>query len=66
MINIPNYGLRPEDLKVGAKYNFRYQHDKLIYLGKKGAWHQFKKIGDPRPVWAEIPTDDLYMIEETI
>lgn len=65
MINTPNYGLRLEDLKVGGEYNFRYQHDKLIYLGKKGAWHQFKKIGDPRPVWSEILTDDLWMIEET-
>ena len=60
-----NYSLRPEDMKVGAEYNFRYQNDKLIYLGKKGAWHQFKKIGDPRPVWAEVTTDDLCMIEET-
>lgn len=35
-------------MKVGNRYNWKHQPDRLIYLGKKGSWHQFKKIGDPR------------------
>jgi hypothetical protein len=51
--------------KVGGHYNWRYQNDKLIYLGKKGSWHQFKKIGDPRAVWCEVLDEDLELLEET-
>lgn len=57
--------LKPSDLVVGGNYNWRYQNDKLIYLGKKGAWHQFKKIGDSRPVWCEVLDEDICCFEET-
>lgn len=53
-------------MKVGNRYNWKHQPDQLIYLGKKGSWHQFKKIGDPRAVWCEVLDEDLHMIEETI
>lgn len=56
---------KPVKFVVGGKYNWRNQPDRLIYLGKKGAWHQFKKIGDPREVWCEVLDEDLRMIEET-
>lgn len=50
----------------GEKYNWKHSPwDKLIYLGKKGAWHQFRKIGDPREVWCEVLDSDLHMLEET-
>jgi len=52
-------------MKVGHPYNWKLQPDQLIYLGKKGHWHQFKKIGDPRAVWCEVLDEDLHMIEET-
>lgn len=52
-------------MKVGGKYNWKWQPDRLIYLGKKGAWHQFEKIGDPREVWCEVLEEDLRQIEET-
>jgi len=58
-------GLKPSDLVRGGKYNWRYQSDKLIYVGKSGAWHQFKKIGDPRPVWCEVLDEDIYRLEVT-
>lgn len=48
---------------IGKIYNFKYQTDYLEYIGKASAWHQFKKLGDPRPVWAELLTTDLSMIE---
>ena len=54
-----------DKMVIGGFYNWKYQSDRLIYLGKKGSWHQFKKIGDPREVWCEILTGDLPQIEET-
>lgn len=57
--------LAPESMKRGGRYNWKSQPDRLIYLGKKGAWHQFKKIGDPREVWCEVLSEDLHMLEET-
>lgn len=52
-------------MKIGGKYNWKGQPDRLIYIGKAGSWHQFKKIGDPREVWCEVLTEDLQSIEET-
>ena len=54
------------DMNIGGNYNWKYtKNDKLIYLGKKGSWHQFKKVGNPRDVWCEVLDEDLHMIEET-
>lgn len=61
--------LTPEALVVGGRYNWQNQPDRLIYLGRSmggtGGWHQFRKIGDPRPVWCEVLSKDLHMLEET-
>ena len=51
-------------LTVGGNYNFKHQSERLKYIGKYGAWHQFEKIGE-WGVWAEILDEDLHMIEET-
>jgi len=53
------------DPKIGGFYNWKYQRERLIYVGRVGPWHQFKKIGDPRDVWCEVLDEDLHMIEET-
>lgn len=50
----------------GGCYNWINQPERLVYVGKKGSWHQFKKIGDPREVWCELLDSDLHMIEETL
>jgi hypothetical protein len=52
-------------LIIGRVYNWKYQKDYIIYLGKKGFWHQFKKISDPRPVWCEILDEDIPKLEES-
>lgn len=61
--------MTPERMKVGGRYNWVNQPDRLVYLGcnwsGNGYWHQFSKIGDPRPVWCEITDSELPMIEET-
>ena len=59
------------NLKVGGRYNWRGQPDRLIYVGEKlypgdrRTWHQFSKIGDPRPVWCEVLASDLQSFEKT-
>ena len=50
---------------IGEKYNFKYQSERLVYVGTYGPWHQFKKIGDHRVVWCELLERDLEMIEAT-
>lgn len=61
--------MTPEQMVVGARYNWVNQRDHLVYLGYNwsgnGYMHQFRKIGDPRRVWCEVWSSDLHMIEET-
>ena len=61
--------LTREAMKRGGRYNWKNQPERLIYLGRNwsgnGYWHQFKKIGDPRPVWCEVLDSDLRRLEET-
>jgi len=52
-------------MKIGGKYNWINQPEKLIYLGKNGFWNQFAKVGFPEIVWCEVLDSDLKMIEET-
>lgn len=53
------------NLVIGGKYNWISQPDRLIYIGKSGGWYQFRKIGDPRPVWCEVRADSLSSFEVT-
>jgi hypothetical protein len=57
--------LTSKTMKRGGRYNWKGQPERLVYLGKKGFWHQFRKIGDPRPVWCEVLDENLHMLEET-
>ena len=49
----------------GGRYNWTGQPERLEYLGKKGSWHQFAKVGRIGEVWCEVQGSDLYMLEET-
>ncbi len=51
-------------LIVGEGYNFKYQSERLTYIGKAGSWNQFVKVGETK-VWAEVLDSDLHMIELT-
>ena len=51
-------------MRIGGKYNFVNQPERLIYMGKSGPWNQFELIGR-QGVWAEVLDTDLSMIEET-
>lgn len=52
-------------MKIGGMYNWIGQPERLIYLGKRGHWHQFAKADRPFRVWCEVLTEDLHMLEET-
>ena len=56
-------------LKIGGRYNWRGQAERLIYVGKNwsgnGYWHQFEKIDNPGEVWCEVLESDLDMLVET-
>ena len=60
-----NSDLTPEKMVMHGRYNWKTQPERLIYLGKKGGWHQFKNIDDTRAVWCEVPDGDLRSFEQT-
>lgn len=58
------------EFKIGGLYNWKYQKERLVYLGHNfsgnGFWHQFALVGDEsNKVWCEVLTSDLHMLEET-
>ena len=58
--------LTPAAMVYGGRYNWKHDaKNKLIYIGKHGPWHQFRKIGDSRDVWCEVLDCDLHMLEVT-
>lgn len=51
-------------MKIGGRYNWKNQPERLVYIGKVGNWHQFTKVGS-NTVWCEVLTEDLHLLEET-
>jgi len=56
-------------IKIGGRYNWKYQEERLVYVGKslagRGCWHQFEKVNKRGVVWCEVLGEDLHMLEET-
>lgn len=56
-------------MKIGGKYNWKGQPERLVYLGKNwsgnGYWHQFSKVENPGVVWCEVLDEDIPSFEET-
>lgn len=52
--------------ELGGIYNWKNQKERLVYIGKKGSWHQFAEIDYPEIVWCEVLDSDLDMLEKTI
>lgn len=58
--------LTPDTMKRGGRYNWQYQKERLIYMRKRGSWHQFRLVGDrSHRVWCEVLDEDLHLLEET-
>lgn len=57
-------------MKVGGKYNWKNQAERLVYLGYNwsgnGYWHQFAKVESPDKVWCEVTDRELPMIERSL
>lgn len=62
--------LTRESMKLGGKYNWKNQKERLVYLGHNGSgngyWHQFALVESPYKIWCEVLSHDLHMLEETI
>ncbi|MGJ7508709.1 hypothetical protein [Variovorax sp. GT1P44] len=58
-------------LRIGGKYNWRNQPERLAYMGvrrypgDRRTWHQFEKVDAPGIVWSEVLDSDLPQFEET-
>ncbi len=50
---------------VGGLYNWKNQPERLVYMGKEDAWHQFRKT-DSYDVWCEVRDEGLHMLEKTV
>jgi hypothetical protein len=57
------------DLVPGARYNWKGQAERLIFLGRRlypnGFWYQFALVEKADKVWCEVRLDDLQHFEET-
>jgi hypothetical protein len=57
-----------KNLVPGGRYNWEYQSERLIYLGRalsNGIWYQFALVQNPTKVWCEVRESDLRFFEET-
>lgn len=63
--------MRLEELKVGGRYNWKNQTERLVYLGRHKdnplcrGWFQFATIEEPSKVWCEVRLEDLDHFEAT-
>ena len=61
----------PIALRVGGRYNWVNQLERLAYMGTQRyrgdprEWHQFEKVDTPGAVWCEVLGSDLDSFEET-
>ena len=58
--------LEAESLEIGGRYNFKLQPERLVYVGKKSAWHQFTRIGYDAFIWCELLGPEICLLEETV
>ena len=58
--------LEAESLVIGGRYNFKCQPERLIYVGKKRAWHQFTRIGYDAFIWSSLLGSEICLLEETV
>ena len=65
-----NNELTVKDLVVGEKYKWKYQSERLIYMGVGSGgsrgWHQFALVTSPYTVWCEVLPSDIGLLEKTV
>jgi hypothetical protein len=60
---LESMNVSPYNIVVGGFYNWKYQPQRLVYLGKVGSWHQFALTISPDKVWCEVIDNDLKSFE---
>ena len=59
--------LKAEDLVPGGLYNWKYQPERLVYVGKvypSSPWYMFEKVNERGIIWCEALDEDMHMLEE--
>lgn len=61
--------MQRDQMKIGGRYNWRNQPERLVYLGcnwsGNGYWHQFALVDEPDVAWCEVLDADLARFEES-
>jgi hypothetical protein len=63
--------LSHETIKIGGRYNWKNQPERLAYMGRRlypgdrRFWYQFERVEEPGRVWCELLDCDLHMLEAT-
>lgn len=53
-----------ETPSIGQHWRWKCDpNTKLVYIGKKGLWHQFAKVDRPDSAWCEVLSEDLRLLE---
>ncbi len=59
--------MKPADLVLGGRYNWKNQPERLVYLGVQRypdrPWHQFARVDQLDKVWCEVTDSDLESFE---
>lgn len=56
--------LTPATMRIGGRYNWKQQPERLVYLGQKWPWHRFALVESPDMCWCECLDEDLSSFEE--
>ncbi len=63
--------ITPQTLVIGGRYNWKYQPERLIYMGRLRypgdgrIWYQFARVEAPNVCWSEVLDRDLANFEVT-
>ena len=61
--------LTPSQLKIGGRYNWKNQPERLVYsgtahyYGDRRTWYTFALVGEPDKIWCEVLESDLFGFE---
>jgi hypothetical protein len=66
----PLHELTKETMRIGGRYNWKNQRERLVYMGYNrvigyGFWHQFALVEKPGVIWNEVRDSALDYFEET-
>ena len=52
-------------LNIGSKYNWIGDSKIMVYVGKKGYWHQFAPVEYPNLICCEVLSSHIQYLEQS-